>query len=76
MISLNEFYRFYTNNLFNAAHSRYSNFILYKRKCEILSYFCFLREGGGRGEGDEEGRGEGMGGGKEGHSWQTFFDNH
>lgn len=42
---------------------------------KFLVIFAFWgREGGG--EGDEEGRGEGMGGGKEGHSWQTFFDNH
>lgn len=41
---------------------RYSNFILYKRKCEILSYFCFLLGGGG---GREEGE-EGGGGRREG----------
>lgn len=39
---------------------RYSNFILYKRKCEILSYFCFLL-GGGRGKEGGGGRREGRG---------------
>lgn len=51
---------------------RYSNFILYKRKCEILSYFCFLLGGEGEGgRGRKEGEGEGKGG--EGRSFMANF---
>lgn len=46
MISLNEFYRFYTNNLFNATRlSRYSNFILWtSENVKFLVIFAFWRE--------------------------------
>lgn len=48
MISLNEFYRFYTNNLLNATQlSRYSNFILWtSENVKFLVIFAFWeREG-------------------------------